>query len=388
MRTIVCAALVVALAGAACADDAAEAGKKALANVASMEGRLLGRTTMGFYFGAKRIGGIDMNVEKAPAGSGAAYKQTVVMTFAFGPQKSKNSIELLVDANLALVSSKKTEVEEKGETKTTTIKETKREGDKYVRTVTVDGGEPTTMEAPAEGGDYEECLTMVAQVVGTTPGKYSFKGIKWPKDEGEPTWQELTIEVAAATDHDHRGKSVKAHVSKGSKGGKEPMKLIVSAEGKLLEMAPEGAPVRMIAGTAEEAGADLPKPEGSGEAKPMAGGGASTPMAAVEIYFKVLSSQLKIDDLDKVMDWAHMFANEAKENPEVADLGVEQWAKIVKDQIAAALPAIPAEQANLVLTMLKAKENGDSAEVELPGQAKKFVLVKTAEGWKIRDFPK
>ncbi len=385
-----CAALVVALAGAACADDAADAGKKALADVASKEARLLGRTTMGFYFGTKRIGGIDMNVEKAPAGSGAAYKQTVVMTFAFGPQKSKNTVELLVDAKLALVYSKKTEVEEKGETKTTTIKETKLEGDKYVRTVTVDGGEPTTMEAPAEGGDYEECLTMVAQIVGTTPGKFSFKGIKWPKspEDGEPSWQELTIEVGAAADHDHRGKSVKAHVSKGSKGGKEPMKLIVSAEGKLLEMAPDGAPVRMIAGTAEEAGADLPKPAGSGEARPAAGNGAQTPMAAVEIYFKVLSSQLKIDDMDRVMDWEHMFNKEAKENPEVAEMGVDQWASIVKSQIAKALPAIPAEQANLVLTMLKAKENGDTAEVELPGQAKKFTLVKTADGWKIRDFPK
>lgn len=384
-----CAALVVALAGAACADEAADAGKKALADVASMEGRLLGRTTMGFYFGSKRIGGIDMNVEKAPADSGAAYKQTVVMTFAFGPQKSKNTIELLVDAKLALVYSKKTEVEEKAGAKTTTVKETKREGDKYVRTVTKDGGEPTTMEAPAGEGDYEECLTMVAQIVGTQPGKYAFKGLKWPATpEGKATWQDLTVEVAAAADHEHRGKTVKAHISKGSKGGKEPMKLIVSAEGKLLEMAPEGAPVRMISGTAEEAAADLPKPADEGGAKEAAGNGAGTPMAAVEVYFKVLSSQLKIDDLDRVMDWKHMFDLEAKENPQVADLGVEQWAKIVKDQIGARLPAIPAEQANLVLTMLKAKENGDTAEVELPGQSKTFKLVKTSDGWKIREFPR
>ena len=214
-----CAALVVALAGAACADEAADAGKKALADAASMEARLLGRTTMGFYFGTKRVGGIDMNVEKAPADSGGVFKQTVVMTFAFGPQKSKNTVELIVDGKLALVSSKKTEVEEKGETKTTTVKEVKREGDKYVRTVTVNGGEPTTMEAPAQDGDYEESLTLVAQVVGTAPGKYSFQGIKWPAAPGgAPKWQTLSVDVAAAAAHEHRGKTVQAHVAQGTKG--------------------------------------------------------------------------------------------------------------------------------------------------------------------------
>ena len=387
MRKILSAALILAvMAGSAYAGEAEDAGKKLLADISGAESQLVGTTYLGFYYGTKRIGQVVVTIEKTSEG-GAAYKQTAEMEIKFGPSGSKNTQVSFHDANLGLVSSTETETDNKegvDKKQTTTIK---LEEGEYVRTVTKEGGEPVTTRFKADKGCLDEALIMVAIVAANKPGKYAFEGIKWPTlPEGEATWRKLSLEVAAPADFTHRGKSVKASKVTGIKAGEETgaIQFQMSVEGKILEMAPKDAPVKMIAGTKEEISKDLPKPEGTGETIEGAEGG---PMDPVKIYFQVLSGQLPIDDLDKAFDWVAVHAELAKVNPQIGGMDAAGFAMLVKGQLKGAVPVIPPEQADMVVAGLSAETKGDDATVALPGN-KTMTLKKGDAGWKIVSMPK
>jgi hypothetical protein len=391
VKKILSAVLILAaIAGSAAAGEAEDAGKKLVADLSGAESQLLGKTYLGFYYGTKRIGQVVVTVEKTSEG-GAAYKQTAEMEIQFGPNGSKNKQISLHDANLGLVSSTEVESDTKEgveKKKTTTIT---RENGEYVRTVTKEGGEPTVQRFKTDKVCYDEALIMVAMVAAKKPGKYAFEGIKWPVTaEEKPVFRKLSLAVSAAADFKHRGNSVKASKVVGSKAGEEggSISFQMSAEGKVLEMAPEDAPIKMVAGTMEEIGKDLPKTEtteGTGET--IEGGGGGDPMDPVKVYFKVLSGQLPIDDLDKSFDWTAIHAEAAKANPQVGSMDAASFGQLVKDQIKGSIPVIPAEQVEMILGQLSAKTNGDDATVGLPG-GKTMTLKKLAAGWRIVALPK
>lgn len=391
MKKILSAVLILAaIAGSAAAGEAEDAGKKLLADVSGAESQLIGTTYLGFYYGTKRIGQVTVTVEKTSEG-GAAYKQTAEMEIQFGPNGSKNKQISFHDANLALVSSteEESDVKQGVERKeTTTIK---RENGEYVRTVTKDGGEPVVTRFKTDKGCHDEALIMVAMVAAKKPGKYAFEGIKWPvTPEGTPSWRKLHLEVGATADFKHRGKSVKAAKIVGTKAGEETgaISFQMSAEGKILEMAPKDAPIKMIAGTKEETAKDLPKEEkAESETGETIEGGGGGPLEPVEIYFKVLSGQLPLDDLDKSFDWVSLHADAAKANPQVGGMDAATFGNLVKNQIKGSIPVIPPEQVEMVLSQLSAETKGDEATVALPGN-KKMKLKKLDSGWRIIALPR
>lgn len=385
MKNILSAALVlVAIAGSAYAGEAEDAGKKLLADLSGAESRLVGKTYLGFYYGTKRIGQVVVTVEKTTE-NGAAYKQTAEMEIKFGPSGSKNKQVSFHDATLGLVSSNEVESDTKEgveRKKTTTIV---REGGEYVRTVTEEGAEPKVTRFKTDKSCYDEALFLVAMVAADKPGKYGFEGINWGA-EGGPVWRQLSLEVAAPADYKHRGKTVKAAKVTGIKVGDESgaIQFQMSPKGKILEMAPKDAPVKMVAGTPEEIAKDLPKPEAK-EGETIEGGG--DPLDPVKIYFQVLSGQLPIDDLDKAFDWTSVHAELAKGNPQVAGMDAASFGMLVKGQLKGAVPVIPAEQADMVLAGLTAETKGDDATVSLPPD-KKIALKKIDGTWKIVSMPK
>lgn len=388
MKNILSAALIVALfAGSAYADEAKEAGAKLVADLSSAEG-LVGTTNLGFYFGNKRIGQVAVVVEKNSEG----YKQSATMQFAFGPTKSKNTQVIQHDAKLGLVSSKEVKLENKGGAETTETITITREGGEYVRTVVKGEAKPFVTRFKTDQVCYDDALILVAQVAAKTPGKYAFEGIKWPTEEavagGEaPVWRVLSLESREATEYTHRGKAVQAATVTGTKGeeGKESMQFRVAAKGAILLMAPKDAPVKMIAGTMEEIGKDLASETKVKDTK--AGNGAnSTPLGAVGVYFKVLSGEGKIDELDSVMDWVAIHAAASKTNPEVAGFDPQAFGELVKGQLKSTIPVLPPEQVKMILGMLSEKVEGDDATVNMPGN-KMIKLKKSDAGWKITELP-
>lgn len=366
------------------ADEAEEAGQRLLEGLdKGYDARLEGSTTLGIYMAGKSLGTIQTSVERAPEGSGAVYLQKMEMKLAVGPSKVHNQGEALLDARLALVSSTQTEREEQGGQVKEVKKVTRREGDGFVREQTT-GAETVTFRAPGGSEDHDESLIVLLRLAGNQPGKYAFRGLEWPKAAGaEPAWQALTLDVAAAAETEHRGAKLQAHQIKALKGDDEEMQLVVTVEGKLLAMLPGGRPIKMIAGTPEECAQDLPRPD-----KPAAAG-VSDVMEAVEIYFRVLSGERPMDEIDRVMDWKAIQDQAAQDNPDVNTVTPEQFGELTKAEIKQHVPAIQPEQVGLVMQLLQSKVEGDEAEVQLPGKEEKFRLRKQADGtWRIYVIPR
>lgn len=397
----VCGALAVALVGGqvARADEAEEAGAKVVAGLrAGFDERLACDVLLGIYMGPRSLGSVHTTIDRAPEGSGAVYREHVVMEFAFGPTKVRNEHTSLFDAGLSLVRADEVERKELGAERAEVKKTTRRDGDAWVREVSVDGGEPKTFRA--EGGDnHDESLMLLVLAVGTKPGKYAFQGLRWPRaaeaggHEGEggqdgeggaaPVWETLTLEVAAAGEVEHRGAKRAAHRISGRKPGEAAIELIVSTAGELLSMAPGDAPIKMVAGTADEVKANLPVP--ATEKAP----GVSDARAAVELYFRVLSAEQPIEALDRILDWSAVFAQASAENPEqLQGFTAEQFADLTKAQLKLGLPTIQPEQVGMLLPMFQVEVAGERATVSMPGKERGFELAKGKDGtWRIVAFP-
>ncbi|MGE0711487.1 MAG: hypothetical protein AB7T09_26160 [Planctomycetota bacterium] len=371
------AALLLLAAPRARADEGADAAKKVLAALEQgFDQRLGGKRHFGVYMNGKSLGTVVIEVERAPADSGAVYRERVAMDLAFGPDKIHHETLALFDARLGLIRSEQLERETHGEQTKETKTVTRREGEGWLRERTADG-ETKTLKAEGGGDNHEESLMLMVLATGTKPGRYAFRGVKWSKGGEAGVWQPLTLEVAEAAEVEHRGAKLKGFKVSGTKGAEEPMQMVISAEGKILRMHPPGAPFEMVAGTAEEAKRDL-------------GGGEATDkdvLAAIELYFRVLAADKPIDDLDKVLDWAAIKEWAAKKHPETANVSVEDFAKATKADIERRLPALPADKVPVVVSLCKVTVKGNEAEVLLPGNKKTLLRKNDAGRWLIYSLP-
>jgi hypothetical protein len=364
------------------AGEAEDAAAKLIASFkSSFDERFAGTSHLGIYMGKKRLGAAKIVVSQAPSGSGAVYQETVETSLAFGPNTQKMTLTSLFNAKLALVSQKKVETESKGDKQKITTTVRKRDGEAWVQEETVAGGETTTIRA--KGGDnYDESLTLMAVAIAAQPGNYAFQGIKWTT---EGKWQRLTLGCGAPADFDHRGKKVKAVTLTGHKGEDEAITLVVKGSSLLL-MAPGGAPIKMIGGTAEECSKDLP---GAGApATAPTGSGSKTPMGCVELYLRTMAGSKGIETLDLVFDWKAVHAQTLKEDPELA-VDVDTLATLLKAELKKVVPIFGPELVDPVLGMLKASEAGDTAFVtKMTGMKNDFKLRKLSDGtWRLLAIP-
>lgn len=399
MKQVVFGALLaVASAGLlASADEAAT--KKVVDGLSGFNSAFASEGQFGIYMQGKRLGGMKIKNAKAPEGKGT-YRQTASLDIKLGPNGSSNKIDALFDEKLGLISITETETETNAEGKTKKVTKTRKEGDKYVREVTV-GEETQRFEIAATHADYGDSFIFALTVFGNKPGVYTFNGIEWPEageteageTEGEggdteaegvaeAKWQKLSLTVAEAAEVTHRGKKVMAHKITSKKGEKAHFDALVSKAGVLLELSGGGTPLRIVAGTAEEVAKDLPaaKPAGGGK------GPATTPLEAATIYLKVLSQQLSVDDLDRVMDWRYLYDEAAKTSPEVSGVSVEDFTALLKAEFKKEAQ-VPAATVNGLLPLLKVSESGATGTVTLPN-GKAFTLIKRGKGWWIQTFPK
>ena len=379
--------LTFGLAGGASADDAA---LERLRQLTGFDEKRVKTTHMGFYMGTQLIGGLVTSTAKSDR-EDAVYLEHTVITFQFGPQRNKEEISVYLAADLSLVSETKVktdyvtdEPEEEGDEPpvrevltTTTIS---REGEEWVRKTESPDGE-LIQRAPAKGPNYNSSLTPVLTVFAGTPGTYTLPGVMWQNDE--PKEAELKLTISEASEYEHRGQKISAAKAVATGKG-EAITLMISPKGDLLLLAPEGAPVRFVGGTKEECAKDLPGGKELSEAE-----GTATPMEAVTVYFHVLAGALPIESLDKVLDYKAVQAFMAEGDPNVAAMTPAMIADLLRTQFKKVIPALPKDQADLVLGMMSATIEGDTATAAIPGKEDSpFKLRKNAAGkWVITVFP-
>lgn len=393
-------ALSVAAAGSAAGQEGGEQpdpkarGQALLGALSGCDEALLGTTRFGYYYqGFKRVGEATVKVERAPAGSGAVYKATTSISMAFGPIRSRLHEEVLLDEKLALVSASYEDSEEEGEFRHQTARTLRREGTEWVAEQTIDGQRSAGRLAAAGPNhwDMTVMLLLVRKLDLSRPGSYELGGVHFTlADEGEPPAdgspapgelagerRRLVLRVEPAAEVQHRGKGVQAHVIHVERDGKEPLSATVTADRELIEFGGTNAPVRLIAGTAEEVAADLPRPPRPAE--------QLGPHAAVVTYLEVLGKLKPVDALDGVFDWGAIYQELG------ADSGLTQgtFVEAMKEDYTHQPPLVTQEMIELTAALLEVSVQGDTAEVRSPGVEGDPYLLRRAGGtWRITHFPR
>lgn len=386
-KTLIMTSLLLLLGvGAASADDAA---LERLRKLEGFDAARVRTTYLGFYMGGRRVGAFKTQTAKSER-EDAVYVETNTISMKFGPTDNEEVVTVYLAADLSMVAEtkvsteRKTEKNEAGEETTTeavTRTTLERAGDTWVRTVVAPDGTESILKAPVKGPNYSSSLMAVTSFLAGTPGEYTLPGITW---KGESKQVELKLSVAAAAEVEHRGQKVSGVAVKASGKGDAPINLLLTPKGELLGLSPEGAPVRFVAGTKEECAKDLPGAKALGAAE-----GSGDPMAAVKVYFYVLAGAQPVEDLDKVLDYTAIHAFMAKEDPDVQAMTPAMVADLLKSQFKKVIPALPQDQADMVLAMMEAKIEGDTATAAIPGKEESPFLLRKTEGgkWVITSFP-
>ncbi len=397
------------------AEDAKARASQLLEGLSGCDESLLGTRHYGFYFGGfKNVGHCTFTVERAPEGSGAVYKTTTTVSISFGPNRNDAHEEILLDEKLALVRGTYHEVEQEGDERVVTDKKITREGGEWVGEVTVDG-QATVHRLPVRGPnhwDLAAALLLVRKLDLSAPGAYQLEGVHFPSEveaadeegavepeddfgagEGEgaeaeeaaaepegPAHKLIVVTVATPQQVTHRGQQVEATEVKIEREGQETTTFTVDADRQVLAFGPTGPPIRLIAGTAEEARRDLPAPTTSAVAQ--------GPLAAVTTYLRAIAKLEPVEALDGVLDWGAIKEEMGAENPAMRNLSDAMFGAVMKEQFQSQPAALTQEQLDLIVPLLKAEVQGDTATVRTPGvEHDAFRLRKVGDGWKIVHFP-
>lgn len=350
---------------------------------------LLGEHQFGMYFGTECIGQFRVQVELATSRPDATYAVHSSANMSFGPMNQKMEQTDHLDAQLSVLHSQGSEVEVNGEETKTTKTEVRLDGDTWVHEETINEVETRhTIEYAGVVYDDPAAFLLAAMML---PLDEEFTGtelasLHWP-DEEEPdivaAYGVTTIEAGPWTDFDLRGELVKVREFIFTKaGGNGPMHVAVDAEHHVVAFWPANAPIRVIAGNAEEIASNLPETGPTAEPQPV-----DTPKEAAIVYFRVLGKLDELSRLDDIMDWD---ASAATLNSESADANLTgtQLRQIMKAQFDAAAAPYTAEQLEMTLGLLEEKIDGETARVWISTNPEAgFDLRKAEDGWRITNFP-
>lgn len=357
-------------------------GQGLLAKATGYDAALEGRHGFGIYMGGtKNLGTATLEVRRAEAP--ATYAVTARMSLVMGPNRRTGTDELLLDERLALISSHSTEEETRGGKTSKKITTTRRDGDAWVREVVEDGGAPTTKRTGAAAPQYWDVpifVLFLRKADLTRSGDWLLHGTKW---DDEPHAMDIRLQVAPArTKVQHRGREVEVTEVRIERVGKDVSIFRVDAQGRVLSLAPEGAPIVMLAGTDEEIGADVAT-AAAGEP------GVESPVQGIRVYLEVLGKARGVDALDTIMDWPAIFADMSKDNEEVAAIGAEGLRSVFKQQFSQMDAPFDRDQLELALGMAQVEMNGeDAATATLVGaEDKPFRFVRGPRGWRIVAVP-
>ncbi|MCO5165507.1 MAG: hypothetical protein M9894_03945 [Planctomycetes bacterium] len=363
--------------------EQARDGQGLLAEAAGFDAALEGRHGFGIYMGGtKNLGTATLEVRRAEAP--ATYAVTARMTMTMGPNRRAGVDELLLDERLALISSHSTEEETRGDKTVKKTTTTRRDGDAWVREVVEDGGAPTTKRISARTPQYWDVpifVLFLRKADLSRSGDWLLHGTRW---DDEPRAMDIRLQVAPArTKVTHRGREVEVTEVRIERVGKDASIFRVDAQGRVLSLAPEGAPVIMLAGTDEEIGADVAPATAAGEP------GVETPTLGVRVYLEVLMKARDVDALDTVMDWPAIFEAMSKENEEIAAIGAEGLRSVFKQQFSQTPSPFGKEELELALGMAEVELNGeDAATVTIPGaEDNPFRLRRGPRGWRLVAIP-
>ncbi len=359
-----------------------------LAGLEGPQESLLGDQLFGMYIGNECIGQFSVGVQPATSRPDATYTVVSTAAMSFGPMQQNLRQTDQLDAQLSVLHSLSLEEEAAGEEATTTKKEVRLEGTSWILEQSIDG-EETRHSIEFAGAVYDDpaaflLVAMMLPLDGEFTGT-ELASLNWPDDD-EPdkvaAYGVTTVEVGPWTEFDLRGEMVQVRELVFSKeGGNGPMNVAVTAEHKVVAFWPANAPIRVIAGSAEEVMANLPE-EAAGDPQPV-----DNPKEAAVVYFKVLGKLEELGRLDDVMDWEASAATLAAEDPNAQMTGA-QLRSVMRAQFEAAVAPFTKEQLDATLLMLEEKIDGDDARVWIktnPGAA--FELRKAEDGWRIVNFP-
>ena len=162
-----------------------------------------------------------------------------------------------------------------------------------------EGLQEKTLRFPLQGANHQSliCSLVLARKLDLSkPTIYRFSEVDWPdapaEGKADPmvTSRDIVMTVPKPAAYMHRGKSVQAYTIRAERGDEATI-LVVDARHTLLAFWPEGSPLRLIAGSEEEAGKDV--------AGAQRGADSKSPFAACALYVRVLSKQEPLDTLDK-----------------------------------------------------------------------------------------
>jgi hypothetical protein len=363
-----------------------------LESLQGLDKTLLGAYRFGLYLrGSKNMGSSSFVVARASEESGAVYEVTATIAMAFGPVKNIGDYVLLLNEKLGIVSKVFNKREQKGDQVETKVGTIRSDGDRWIREQVVKlGSDEKGTESEASltygGLNYWDlaCVFLVARKLDrSVAGAWNLEGVTWPDGAETGKVSRIAFSVTGATTTiDHRGRQVEVRTVQVVREGKDTTLMQLQADGTVLTLGPVGPPILFVAGTEEEAKADI------GDTGQAAGAGAETPKEAVMTYFRALAKTEPIERLDDVLDWDAIREEMAAEKPEAGALTSKIIADMIKEQLASRPAAFPPETLEVLEAGLVVEAEGDAATVGVATKPDKFKLVKGADGrWRITHFP-
>ncbi|MCU0722076.1 MAG: hypothetical protein MUC63_00400 [Planctomycetes bacterium] len=347
--------------------------------------------------GRRRLGAAKITVEKAPEGSGAAYRLVADVRMTFGGKAFRSGGDVLFDPSFALVSA--ASEDERDGKKSVILTRKGPEGWTWEKSAAEPGAaEPKVakLSVPDQGPNHGEGMSFVlfARAVPLdVSGTYALSGIRWsdPDKKGEAgrasAYVDLKLTVPAPAAFAFRGKEVQAFLLRFEKGGDATI-VAVDASHRILSFWSEnregGIDVRFVAAAdEEEAGKDVAR--GTKDLP-----GADTPRAAVEAYFRVLSKVDDPDALDGIMDWKSVREAMAGANAEVASMDDDLFGATLKSQLRNRPAGMPPAMVEKILPGITEEVDGESATLRVPVGPRAVLVfkLKAAGGkWKILQMP-
>ena len=314
-------ALTLCLLPAAAHADEAEAerarGRALVAGLSGVDPALLGTYHFAYDQQGKNVGFKEVTVERAPEGSGAAYKVTIRVEGGLeGVGSEKVDEEALLDERLALVSyGQRLEREFAMMGETVSIRRelrVQRRSGEWVAEQVEKGKQKQTArlktEAPEYG--YEASWLLLARKLDLVAGgKLRLPTIYFAFDEDEESSvEDVTIGVGPARPFMLGGREVTAHLIEVEADLRN--KVLVTPEHALVAhwVGPERTQDRYVAvASAEEARKDLEAEDTSPEAQEA--------RRVALAWFEVMAGERPVEALDDVVDWTALRDQEAERRP-------------------------------------------------------------------------
>lgn len=374
--------LALSLPIAAQDDDAAAAGERTralLAGLGEVDERLLGTTRFTIYVqNTVKLGEMTLAVERHADAAQGAYSARLEATVVAGGNRFENLEELVLGNDLGVRSGKRRKSEQSAEkTKHETQALSSAEGKVELRRSRGEAPEETA-EVALAGPNHcslASLLLLARQLDPKVAATYLFQATRWKDGEAAPVVAPTRLAVRPAAKKVKRGEAeVELTEVEVLREGESDMTFLVDAERRLVELTDDSNGIRFVVGDAAPA------------AGPAAGG--ADPLAPVMTYLRVLAKAEPVEALDGALDWVAVYEGMVAENEEIKkEVTAEQLAELLRQQFAKAEAAITVDQVEILKPFLEVKQEGDTAEVVMPGSPAPFKLKRSELGWKITYFP-